>query len=235
IRKLNEHEAADLLEKHIDFIDPEDGRSVQCPTRFVNHYRGWNGGTLPKLVAISTLPLVLGNGEILAPRELDRLRGIAFIIDEKLRKHLPRERVRDDTKVAEALRFLVNDWMTDVKCSFTDKCNAITLALSIIERSLLADRAIAFITSPTPHSGNTPSAKVAPRRRYRDRCRGIRLVAARRGAPQSLAGLSRRRPGIHLVGQHRRRRVRPMPEPGAQLHRESLRRSQAWCQRVHQC
>ena len=100
IRKLNEHEAADLLEKHIDFIDPQDGRSVQCPTRFVNHYRGWNGGTLPKLVAISTLPLVLGNGEILAPRGLDQLRGIAFIIDEKLREHLPR--VRNDTKVAEA-------------------------------------------------------------------------------------------------------------------------------------
>ena len=126
----------------------------------MNHYRGWNGGTLPKLVAISTLPLVLGNGEILAPRGLDRLRGIAFIIDEKLRKHLPRERVRDDTKVAEALRFLVNDWMTDVKCSFTDKCNAITLALSIIERSLLAERPIGFITSPTPESGKTTLAKM---------------------------------------------------------------------------
>ena len=160
IRKLNEHEAADLLEKHIDFVDPEDGRSVQCPTKFVNHYRGWGGGMLPKLVAISTLPLVLGNGEILAPKGLDRLRGIAFVIDEKLRKCLPRERVRDNTKIAEALRFLVDDWMIDVKCSFIDKCNAITLALTIIERSLLAERPIGFITSPMPESGKTTLAKM---------------------------------------------------------------------------
>jgi hypothetical protein len=111
-------------------------------------------------VAISTLPLVLGNGEILAPQELDRLRGIAFVIDEKLRKCLPRERVRDNAKVAEALRFLVDDWMIDVKCSFTDKCNAITLALTIIERSLLAERPIGFITSPTPESGKTTLAKM---------------------------------------------------------------------------
>jgi hypothetical protein len=67
------------------------------------------------------------------------------------------------------------------------------------------------------------------------RSRGIRLVATRGGAPQSLAGLPRRRPGLHLVGQHCRRRICPMSAPRAKLHRESLRRSQAWCQRVHQC
>jgi len=160
IRKLNEHEAADLLEKHIDFVDPEDGRSVQCPTRFVNHYRGWNGGTLPKLVAISTLPLVLGNGEILAPEGLDRLRGIAFIIDEKLRKRLPQGKVCNNAQVAQALDFLLNEWFIDVKCTFVDKCNAIALALTIIERSLLAERPIGFITSPTPESGKTTLAKM---------------------------------------------------------------------------
>jgi hypothetical protein len=160
IRKLNENETADLLEKHIDFIDPKDGLSVQCPTKFVNHYRGWGGGALPKLVAISTLPLVLGNGEILAPKGLDRLRGIAFMIDDKLRNCLPRERVRDDTRIAAALKFLAEDWMIDVKCTFVDKCNVIALALTIIERSLLAERPIGFITSPTPESGKTTLAKM---------------------------------------------------------------------------
>jgi hypothetical protein len=74
IYKLDNCDAANLLEKHIDFIDPEEGYSVQCPSAFVNHYRQWHDSTLPKLVAISPLPLVLGNGEILAPRGLDRLR-----------------------------------------------------------------------------------------------------------------------------------------------------------------
>src|SRR6516165_8059420 len=85
IYKLDAYDAAKLLEKHIDFIDPKEGYSVQCPPAFVNHYRQWHDSTLPKLVAISPLPLVLGNGEIINPRGLDRLRGIAFIIDDKLR------------------------------------------------------------------------------------------------------------------------------------------------------
>ena len=85
IHKLDNCDAANLLEKHIDFIDAKDGYSVQCPPAFVNHYRQWHDSTLPKLVAISPLPLVLGNGEIINPRGLDRLRGIAFIIDDKLR------------------------------------------------------------------------------------------------------------------------------------------------------
>jgi hypothetical protein len=135
-------------------------RSVHCPSRFVCHYRRWDGGALPKLMAISTLPLVLGNGEILAPRVLDKLRGIAFIIDEKLREQLPAGRVRDDAQVAAALKFLLDDWMVEVKCTFVDKCMAIALALTIIERSLLAERPVGFITSPTPESGKTTLAKM---------------------------------------------------------------------------
>jgi hypothetical protein len=39
IYKLDNCDAANLLEKHIDFIDAEEGYSVQCPPAFVNHYR----------------------------------------------------------------------------------------------------------------------------------------------------------------------------------------------------
>jgi hypothetical protein len=65
IRKLNGCEAADLLERHIDFVDPEDGHSVHCPGAFVQHYMQWSASSLPKLVAITQLPLLLGNGDIL--------------------------------------------------------------------------------------------------------------------------------------------------------------------------
>jgi hypothetical protein len=165
IYKLDNCDAANLLEKHIDFIGanpkgPHFGESVQCPPAFVNHYRQWHDSTLPKLVATSPLPLVLGNGEILSPRGLDRLRGIAFIIDDKLRQCLPLGRIGDNAPVATALDFLLNEWLIDVSCSFTDKCTAIALALTMIERSLLAERPVGFIDAPSAESGKTILARM---------------------------------------------------------------------------
>ena len=165
IYKLDNCDAANLLEKHIDFIgaDPKSqrfGKSVQCPPAFVNHYKQWHDSTLPKLVAISPLPLVLGNGEILAPRGLDHLRGIAFIIDDKLRQRLPFGRIGDNAPVAAALDFLLNDWLVDVSCSFTDKCTAIALVLTMIERSLLVERPVGFIDAPSAESGKTTLVKL---------------------------------------------------------------------------
>src|SRR5262249_8769216 len=52
IYKLDNCDAAKLLEKHIDFVDAKAGYSVQCPPAFVHHYRQWHDSTLPKLVAI---------------------------------------------------------------------------------------------------------------------------------------------------------------------------------------
>jgi hypothetical protein len=165
IYKLDNCDAANLLEKHIDFIgaDPKGrlfGESVQCPPAFVNHYRQWHDSTLPKLVAISPLPLALGNGEILNPRGLDRLRGIAFIIDDKIRQCLPSGRIGDNAPVVTALDFLLNDWLVDVSCSFTGKCTAIALALTMIERSLLVERPVGFIDAPSAESGKTTLAKM---------------------------------------------------------------------------
>jgi hypothetical protein len=160
ICKLDNCETANLLEKHIDFIDFRERYSVRCPGDYVNHYRQWHGSTLPKLVAISPLPLVLGNGEILCPRGLDRLRGIAFNIDDEIRECLPTERVRDRARVAVAFDFLLNDWLADVSCSFTDKCVALALPLTLIERSLLPSRPLWFITAPVAESGKTTLAKM---------------------------------------------------------------------------
>jgi hypothetical protein len=66
IRKLGVGEAADLLERHIDFVDPEDMHSVHCPGAFVQHYAQWSASSLPRLVAITQLPLPIGNGDILS-------------------------------------------------------------------------------------------------------------------------------------------------------------------------
>jgi hypothetical protein len=79
---------------------------------------------------------------------------------EELRECLPTEQVRDDDEVAEALAFLLNDWLIDVRCSFVDKCCALALGATIIERSLPPERPVGFVTSPTPESGKTTLMKM---------------------------------------------------------------------------
>jgi hypothetical protein len=162
LARLSQNETANLLETHIDFYkETERGFvSVKCPMPYVEHFVKWDGSAMPMLVAFSQLPLVLADGEFLAPRGLDKLRGIAFVVDDELRARLPSSRVRDDAAVAEALDFLLNDWLVDISCSFADKLNLLALAATIIERSLLPERPVWFVTSPTPESGKTTAVKM---------------------------------------------------------------------------
>jgi hypothetical protein len=83
LKKMTEIEVAEMIEEYIDFVD-ENGRSVHLPMSFVRHYMNRDDGALPTIVAISTLPIVLADGGMLAPDGLDRLRGIAFIIEPEL-------------------------------------------------------------------------------------------------------------------------------------------------------
>jgi len=68
-------------------------------------------------------------------------------------------------------------------CSFTDKCTAIALALTMIERSLLGERPVGFIDAPAGDHGKNDTDKDAYCRRHRAwRCNGC-LVVQRRGTP----------------------------------------------------
>ena len=139
LKKMNEYEVAEMLEKYIDFVD-KDGESVHCPTPFVRHYMNRDDGALPIVVAISNLPIVLADGNLLAPQGLDRLRGIVFRIDPELRKLIPnRDECNADT-VGEAMRFLTEEWLADVATDYAGKCSLIAMALTMIERSLLDQR-----------------------------------------------------------------------------------------------
>jgi hypothetical protein len=71
LHRTNEMEVAELIEQHIDYVD-EGGCSVHLPTKFVRHYVSRDDGVLPTAVAIATLPIVLGDGSLLAPDGLDR-------------------------------------------------------------------------------------------------------------------------------------------------------------------
>ncbi len=69
--KTSEMEVAEMIEKYIDFIDPKTGKSVHLRPSFVRHYMNRDDGVLPTGVAVTTLPIVLADGGLLAPDGLD--------------------------------------------------------------------------------------------------------------------------------------------------------------------
>jgi hypothetical protein len=152
--KMSEEEVAENIERHIDYAD-KNGRSVHLGIVFVRHFMKRDDRALPTVVAIAQLPIVLADGHVLAPRGLDRERGIVFRIPEELRKHIPRRGDCTPTAVAHAMQFVTDDWFCDVACDYSGKCTLITDALTIIERNLL----------PTARcSSLPPDAVVAARR-----------------------------------------------------------------------
>jgi hypothetical protein len=158
IHKMTEPEVAEMIERHIDWVDKK-GRSVQLPAKFVRHYMNRNDGALPTISAISTLPLVLADGHLLAPDGLDRLRGIAFIIEPELRKLLPERKDCTPAAIATAMRFLTDEWLADVAADYTGKCIIIAAALTI-ERSLMDSRPAFFVTAGRRGSGKTTTLQM---------------------------------------------------------------------------
>jgi hypothetical protein len=155
--KMSEPEVAEMIERHIDFVD-ENGRSVHLSPKFVSHYMKRDDGELPTVVAIAQLPIVLIDGSILAkPRGLDRDRGIVFRIPEELIRLLPKREDCTPDAVYSAFRFLLDDWLCDVSADFTGKCILIAAALTIIERNLLPDRPVFFVTAGRRGGGKTTS------------------------------------------------------------------------------
>ena len=77
---------------------------------------------LPIISAIATLPIVMRDGNMLAGRGLDRERGIVFRIPSALLAMLPRPADCTPGKVAEAIRFLCDEWLCDVAADYAGKC-----------------------------------------------------------------------------------------------------------------
>jgi hypothetical protein len=155
---MNEMEVAEMIEEHIDYYtEDEDGnrRSVHLPTPFVRHYMNRGDGALPTIVAIATAPIVLADGGLLAPEGFDRLRGIQFVIQEEMRRILPKRENCTKEAVKAAMEFLCDKWLVDVACDTTGKCVVIAAALTMIERSLLDQRPCFFVTAGRRGGGKT--------------------------------------------------------------------------------
>lgn len=160
LTKLDEMQAAELIEQHIDYVD-EDRRSVHLPMEFVRHNMRRHDGTLPVAATVVTLPVVLSDGTVRGQEEgLDRKRGIVFHIQPELMGLVPRREDCTPEAVALAMRFLTDEWLVDVQADYAGKCVAIAAALTLIERTMLPDRPVFFITAGRRGGGKTTTNKM---------------------------------------------------------------------------
>jgi hypothetical protein len=153
LQKMSLEEVAEMIERHIEFV--EEDRAVHLQTQFVKHYMRRSDGALPTVVAIAQLPIVLLDGELLAPDGLDRKRGIIFVVPRELRAILPRREDCTPVAVKAAMTFLTDSWLADVATDYAGMCVLIAAALTIIERSLLPQRPAFFVTAGRRGNGKT--------------------------------------------------------------------------------
>ena len=107
------------------------------------------------MTAYATAPIVLADGNLLAPEGLDRERGIQFLIQDELRAVIPQDQDCTPERVKAAMEFLCDEWLVDVATDYVGKATIIAAALTLIERSLLPDRPCFFITAGRRGNGKT--------------------------------------------------------------------------------
>jgi len=158
LTRHDRYSLAHEIERHIEFTaETEAGgfRSVALPPTFVDHFIAYRDSALPRVGAIVTAPLVMPDGELLAPPGLDRQRKLVFRIEPRLMELLPAPQYCTNEGTAKALDYLARHWLCDVATDFQGKCVLIALALTILERVLLPERPAFFVTAGKRGGGKT--------------------------------------------------------------------------------
>jgi hypothetical protein len=158
----NQYSMALMIERYVGFVKrvrSKDGDATvdipkRLPAGFVTHYLHHDRSRLPRVSTLATMPLVLPDGPLLATNGLCRSLRTVFRIDPEIVDLMPCARVRDE-EVAEAIKFLTDEWLVDVTADYADKCVLIALALSIIERGLFGERPAFFVTAGKRGGGKT--------------------------------------------------------------------------------
>lgn len=155
VSSMTLNELGEDIERQIDFVD-EKGESVHPPMHIVSHLRTRHDDDLGRIVTVATLPIILADGNVLAfENDFDDHRGIKFVIPKEVMKILPRREDITPAMIKEAMEFLTDDWLCDVKADYVGKATSIAIGLTIIERTLLPDRPVFFVTSGRRGSGKT--------------------------------------------------------------------------------
>jgi hypothetical protein len=125
--------------------------------QFVRHMMNRPDHPYPRLVAIAALPIILADGGVLALDfdDIDVDRGIEFVIPPEVTAIMPRRKDCTPAAVKRAMEFLTGEWLCDVSTDYAGKCMLIAAGLTVIERSLLPDRPVFFVTAGRRGSGKT--------------------------------------------------------------------------------
>jgi hypothetical protein len=160
LTRLDKPAVAELIERHIEYLDAFH-RPVHLGAAFVEHFQiRKNDPALPVATAISTLPIVLPDGGILAAPGLHRDHGIVMRVPAALITRLPQQRDCTPHRVARAMRFLTQVWLCDVATDYAGRCVLVAAALSIIQRTLLDQRPAYFITAGRRGGGKTTALQM---------------------------------------------------------------------------
>jgi hypothetical protein len=130
--------------------------NAALPTAYINAFMQMPGSVskLPHVNAINTAPMVAENGAIIEGFGLDRDSSIFHHIEPRLHDCLPKDDITEDD-VRKAARWLCDKWLIDVLTGMTGKMVVISLALTLIQRLLLAVRPAFLISAGLRGGGKT--------------------------------------------------------------------------------
>jgi hypothetical protein len=130
--------------------------NAALPSAYINAFMQMPGSVskLPHVNAINTAPMVAENGAIIEGFGLDRDSGILHHIEPGLRDCMPKRDLTEDD-VRQATRWLCDEWQIDVLTKMTGKMIVISLALTLIQRLLLAMRPAFLISAGLRGGGKT--------------------------------------------------------------------------------
>src|SRR6516225_3186607 len=130
--------------------------NAALPAPYVNAFMQLPGSEskLPHVNAVNTAPMVAENGAIIEGFGLDRDSGIFHHIGPGLRDCLPKGDITEDD-VRKAARWLCDNWLIDVLTDMIGKMVVISVALTLIQRLLLAMRPAFLISAGLRGGGKT--------------------------------------------------------------------------------
>ncbi|XIA64704.1 hypothetical protein ACFIOY_38950 [Bradyrhizobium sp. TZ2] len=146
-----------LLENYVRWIAYKKGGAgyfAALPTAFITALVEYANSKISVVRAINTSPLITMTGRVIEGVGLDRRTGLVHRIDPALRSCLPEGKPTEE-EIKRSLTFLLDEWLVDVAMDRTGKCVAILLALSLLQRALLAERPAFFVTAGQRGGGKT--------------------------------------------------------------------------------
>lgn len=149
------------IEPHIRFesiaqtATGEIRRDVRLSTVFGSAYASWPDSKLPIVRGVSTLPIVLPGRAVLNKNGLHRELQVIFRVQSPLLNALPDPASITVDMAYVAYHNLTDKWLADVDTDRDGKAIIVALAMTLIQRHLLAARPAFFVTAGQRGGGKT--------------------------------------------------------------------------------